>query len=109
MSAQPNVGELENPKARQLGMSALKNSAFGAPKNAVQKVAAFNNSTPSNSLPASNTTDAIFQPLRRIRKVTREKPFNVNSIQSYPELLAALEAEAVQSTLGANSIAPDNT
>lgn len=108
MSAQPNVGELENPKARQLGMSALKNSAFGAPKNAVQKVAAFNNSTPSNSLPASNTTDAIFQPLRRIRKVTREKPFNVNSIQSYPELLAALEAEAVQITLGANIIAPDN-
>ncbi len=90
VSVQPNVGELENLKARRLGMSAPKNS------------------TPSNSLPTSNTTDAIFQPLRRIRKVTREKPFNVNSIQSYPELLAALEAEAVQITLGANIIAPDN-
>lgn len=90
VSAQPNTRELESPKARRLGMSALKNS------------------TPSNSLPTSNTTDAIFQPLRRIRKVTREKPFNVNSIQSYPELLAALEAEAVQITLGANIIAPDN-
>ncbi len=90
VSVQPNAGELESPKARRLGMSALKNSA------------------PSNSLPTSNTTDAIFQPLRRIRKVTREKPFNVNSIQSYPELLAALEAEAVQITLGANIIAPDN-
>lgn len=90
VSAQPNAGELENPKARRLGMSAPKNSA------------------PSNSPPTSNTTDAIFQPLRRIRKVTREKPFNVNSIQSYPELLAALEAEAVQITLGANIIAPDN-
>lgn len=90
VSAQPNTRELESPKARRLGMSALKNS------------------TPSNFLPTSNTTDAIFQPLRRIRKVTREKPFNVNSIQSYPELLAALEAEAVQITLGANIIAPDN-
>lgn len=90
VSVQPNARELENLKARRLGMSALKNS------------------TPSNFLPTSNTTDAIFQPLRRIRKVTREKPFNVNSIQSYPELLAALEAEAVQITLGANIIAPDN-
>lgn len=108
VSVQPNARELENLKARRLGMSALKNSAFGAPKNAIQEVAALKNSTPSNFLPTSNTTDAIFQPLRRIRKVTREKPFNVNSIQSYPELLAALEAEAVQITLGANIIAPDN-
>lgn len=42
------------------------------------------------------------------RKRTQNIPFNVNSIQSYPELLAAIEAEAVQITLGANIIAPDN-
>lgn len=48
------------------------------------------------------------QQVRRLGMSALRQSFNVNSIQSYPELLAALEAQAVQITLGANIIVPDN-
>lgn len=97
VSAQPNARELKDPKVRRLGLSALKNTAL---KNTNPENASLNNAANFKTLedPAPRR-----KPPRR-----PHLPFNVNSIQSYPELLAALEAKAVQITLGANIIAPDN-
>lgn len=80
--AQSNLSGSKDPQARRLGMSALKNTILSSP-----------------NLDAASS---------KSRRRASYPDFNVNSIQSYPELLAALDAEAVQITLGANIIAPDN-
>lgn len=131
VSAQPNHRELKDPKARRLGMSALSASdpgmhntsnleALSVPNptsstnhaNAVDLNTADTSSVPKNLdniksiILSSPNLSTAYQTLRRQR--VKNTTFNVNSIQSYPELIAALEAKAVQITLGANIIAPDN-
>lgn len=124
ISAYPSLRELKDPKARRLGMSAL-NAATPTALNASNPTALNASSvandpnnpadTPSEPKNLDNIKSIIlsspnlstaYQTLRRHR--VKNTTFNVNSIQSYPELIAALEAKAVQITLGANIIAPDN-
>lgn len=122
MRALPSTGNLEDSRARQLGMSALGATDNLNTTNVLSTANTLSTTdTPNSSnIPeAANTLDNIksiilsspnlstaYQTLnrRRIKNTT----FNVNSIQSYPELIAALDAKAVQITLGANIIAPDN-
>lgn len=122
MSAQPNLRGLKNPQARRLGMSALNatSATDGANATGALNLDNINNLNAANpDTPVPNNLDNIksiilsspnlstaYQTLRRHR--VKNTTFNVNSIQSYPELIAALEAKAVQITLGANIIAPDN-
>jgi len=121
ISAYPSLRELKDPKARRLGMSALNavtptvlNASIPTALNATKDP---NNLADTPSAPknldniksiilSSPNLSTAYQTLRRNR--VKNTTFNVNSIQSYPELIAALEAKAVQITLGANIIAPDN-
>lgn len=124
VSAYPSLRGLKDPKARRLGMSAL-NAVTPTALNASNSVTlnassvandpdnpADTSSTPKNLdniksiILSSPNLSTAYQTLRRNR--VKNTTFNVNSIQSYPELIAALEAKAVQITLGANIIAPDN-
>lgn len=113
VSAYPSLRELKDPKARRLGMSAL-NAVTPTALNATKDPnnLADTPSTPKNLdniksiILSSPNLSTAYQTLRRNR--VKNTTFNVNSIQSYPELIAALEAKAVQITLGANIIAPDN-
>lgn len=122
VSAQPNLRELKAPQARRLGMSALNatNATDGtniADALSPDRINSLNTTNPDTSAPnsldniksiilSSPNLSTAYQTLRRHR--VKSTTFNVNSIQSYPELIAALEAKAVQITLGANIIAPDN-
>lgn len=113
VSAYPSLRELKDPKARRLGMSAL-NAVTPTALNATKDPnnPADTSYTPKNLdniksiILSSPNLSTAYQTLRRNR--VKNTTFNVNSIQSYPELIAALEAKAVQITLGANIIAPDN-
>lgn len=124
VSAYPSLRELKDPRARRLGMSALNavtptalNASNPTALNASSVAKDPNNPANTSSTPknldniksiilSSPNLSTAYQTLRRNR--VKNTTFNVNSIQSYPELIAALEAKAVQITLGANIIAPDN-
>lgn len=107
MSAQPNLRELKDSQTRRLGMSALNATGSTSTTNTTHDTPVPTNLDNIKTIILSSPNlSTAYQTLRRHR--VKNTTFNVNSIQSYPELIAALEAKAVQITLGANIIVPDN-